>query len=132
MSEIVWREDGLAFHEYPGEDGLAQWRGLMAWILLIIAGILEIGWAIGLKYTEGFTRLWPSVWTGAAMVVSMYLLAQAARTLPIGTAYAVWVGIGAAGTAILGMYLFAEPRDVARILCIVLIVAGVVGLKILH
>lgn len=104
----------------------------MAWILLIIAGILEIGWAIGLKYTEGFTRLWPSVWTGAAMVVSMYLLALAARTLPIGTAYAVWVGIGAAGTAILGMYLFAEPRDFARILCIVLIVAGVVGLKVLH
>lgn len=104
----------------------------MAWILLIIAGILEIGWAIGLKYTEGFTRLWPSVWTGTAMVISMYLLAQAARTLPIGTAYAVWVGIGAAGTAILGMYLFAEQRDVARILCIVLIVAGVVGLKVLH
>ncbi len=104
----------------------------MAWILLIIAGILEIGWAIGLKYTEGFTRLWPSVWTGAAMVVSMYLLAQAARTLPIGTAYAFWVGIGAAGTAFLGMYRFAEPRDVARILCIVLIVAGVIGLKVLH
>jgi quaternary ammonium compound-resistance protein SugE len=132
MSKVVSREDDLAFHECPGEDDLALQRWLMAWILLIIAGILEIGWAIGLKYTEGFTRLWPSVWTGAAMVVSMYLLAQAARTLPIGTAYAVWVGIGAAGTAILGMYLFAEPRDVARILCIVLIVAGVIGLKVLH
>jgi quaternary ammonium compound-resistance protein SugE len=132
MSGVVSREDDLAFHECPGEDDLALRRWLMAWILLIIAGILEIGWAIGLKYTEGFTRLWPSVWTGAAMVVSMYLLAQAARTLPIGTAYAVWVGIGAAGTAILGMYLFSEPRDVARILCIVLIVAGVIGLKILH
>jgi quaternary ammonium compound-resistance protein SugE len=104
----------------------------MAWTLLIIAGLREIGWAIGLKYTEGFTRLWPSVWTATAMMVSMYLLALAARTLPIGTAYAVWVGIGAAGTAILGMYLFAEPRDVARIMCIVLIVAGVVGLKVLH
>jgi quaternary ammonium compound-resistance protein SugE len=132
MSHVVSREDDLAFHERLGEDGLAQRGWLMAWILLIFAGILEIGWAIGLKYTDGFTRLWPSVWTILAMVVSMYLLALAARALPIGTAYAVWVGIGAAGTAILGMYLFSEPRDVARILCIVLIVSGVVGLKILH
>lgn len=104
----------------------------MAWTLLIIAGILEIGWAVGLKYTDGFTRLWPSVWTILAMVISLYLLALAARTLPIGTAYTVWVGIGAVGTAILGIYLFAEPRDVARIMCIALIVSGVIGLKILH
>ena len=103
----------------------------MAWTLLIVAGILEIGWAVGLKYTDGFSRLWPSVWTISAMVVSMYLLALAARTLPIGTAYAVWVGIGAVGTAIFGMYLFAEPRDFARVACIALIVAGVVGLKVL-
>lgn len=102
----------------------------MAWALLVAAGILEIGWAIGLKYTDGFTRLWPSVWTIAAMVVSMYLLALAARTLPIGTAYAVWVGIGAVGAAILGMILLGEPRSAARIACIGLIVAGVAGLKL--
>ncbi len=102
----------------------------MAWALLVAAGILEIGWAIGLKYTDGFTRLWPSLWTIAAMVVSMYLLALAARTLPIGTAYAVWVGIGAAGAMLLGMVLLGEPRSAARILCVGLIVAGVVGLKL--
>jgi quaternary ammonium compound-resistance protein SugE len=104
----------------------------MAWALLVAAGILEIGWAIGLKYTDGFTRLWPSVWTISAMAVSMYLLAVAARTLPIGTAYAVWVGIGAVGAAILGMVLFGEPRSTARIACIGLIVAGVIGLKVFN
>jgi quaternary ammonium compound-resistance protein SugE len=104
----------------------------MAWALLVAAGILEIGWAIGLKYTDGFTRLWPSVWTISAMAVSMYLLAVAARTLPIGTAYAVWVGIGAVGAAILGMVLLGEPRSAARIACIGLIVAGVVGLKVFN
>lgn len=102
----------------------------MAWALLVAAGILEIGWAIGLKYTDGFTRLWPSVWTIAAMVLSMYLLALAARTLPIGTAYAVWVGIGAAGAMVLGIALLGEPRTTARIVCVGLIVAGVVGLKV--
>ncbi|MBN9259930.1 MAG: quaternary ammonium compound efflux SMR transporter SugE [Hyphomicrobium sp.] len=102
----------------------------MAWALLVAAGILEIGWAIGLKYTDGFTRLWPSVWTIAAMVLSMYLLALAARTLPIGTAYAVWVGIGAAGAMVLGIALLGEPRTAARIVCVCLIVAGVVGLKV--
>src|SRR5690606_8254018 len=102
----------------------------MAWLLLFLAGLLEIGWAIGLKYTDGFTRLWPSIWTIAAMVVSMYMLALAARTLPIGTAYAVWVGIGAAGAMILGMTLLGEPKTAARAICVGLIVAGVVGLKI--
>ncbi len=102
----------------------------MAWTLLIVAGILEIGWAVGLKYTEGFTRLWPSVWTIAAMVVSMYMLALAARTLPVGTAYAVWVGIGAAGALILGIVLLGEPRSLARMACVGLIVAGVIGLKL--
>jgi quaternary ammonium compound-resistance protein SugE len=104
----------------------------MAWALLVAAGILEIGWAIGLKYTDGFTRLWPSVWTIVAMVASMYLLAIAARTLPIGTAYAVWVGIGAAGAMILGMALLGEPRTIARIACVGLIIAGVVGLKLIE
>lgn len=103
----------------------------MAWTYLILAGILEIGWAIGLKYTEGFTRPMPSALTILAMVVSMYLLALAARTLPIGTAYTVWVGIGAVGATVLGMILFGESRDVQRILCLLMITAGVIGLKIL-
>lgn len=102
----------------------------MAWTLLILAGVLEIGWAVGLKYTQGFTRPWPSLLTIAAMAASMYLLAQAARTLPIGTAYAVWVGIGAIGTAILGMVLFDESRDWMRVVCLGLIILGVVGLRI--
>lgn len=103
----------------------------MAWILLICAGLLEVVWAIGLKYTHGFTRLWPFVVTIAAMVVSMYLLAIAAKTLPIGTAYTVWVGIGAIGATILGMILLNEPRDAARLGCLALILAGIIGLKLL-
>jgi len=102
----------------------------MAWTLLFVAGLFEIGWAIGLKYTEGFTRLWPSVWTGTAMVVSVVLLALAVRTLPIGTAYAVWTGIGAAGTVILGIVLFGEPATLARLFFVALIVAGIAGLKL--
>lgn len=102
----------------------------MAWVYLLLAGLLEIAWAVGLKYTEGFTRLWPSLWTGAAMVLSMLLLAAAVRTLPIGTAYAVWTGIGAVGTAVLGIVLFGEPRETARLLCVLVIVAGIVGLKL--
>lgn len=102
----------------------------MAWALLVAAGLLEIGWAVGLKYTEGFTRLWPSVWTIAAMAASIYMLSIAARSLPIGTAYAVWVGIGAAGAMVLGMFMLGEPRTLARFACIGLIVAGVVGLKL--
>ena len=99
------------------------------WILLLLAALMEVGWAIGLKYTHGFTRLWPSVWTGLAMVLSMVLLAQAARSLAIGTAYAVWTGIGAAGTALLGVYLFNEPFTLARIGGVALIVGGVLLLK---
>lgn len=101
----------------------------MAWAYLLFAGLFEIGWAIGLKYTEGFTRLWPSVWTAASMVVSLYLLALALRTLPVGTAYAVWTGIGAVGTAVLGIILLGEPRDLPRVACLLLIVAGIIGLK---
>jgi quaternary ammonium compound-resistance protein SugE len=103
----------------------------MAWILLFAAGVLEIGWAIGLKYTEGFTRLAPSVATVAAMVVSMVLLGLAVRTLPVGTAYAVWTGIGTVGTVLLGIVLLGEPVDVLRLTFIGLIVAGVVGLKLI-
>jgi quaternary ammonium compound-resistance protein SugE len=102
----------------------------MAWISLFIAGLFEVGWAIGLKYTDGFSRLWPTVWTVAAMIVSLVFLEYALRTLPVGTAYAIWVGIGAVGTAIMGMWLFNESREIARILCLALIVAGVIGLKV--
>ena len=102
----------------------------MDWILLLLAGLLEIGWAIGLKYTDGFTRLWPSLWTAASMVASLALLAVALKTIPVGTAYAVWTGVGAAGTAILGIVLFAEPATAARLGCIALVVAGIAGLKL--
>ena len=102
----------------------------MAWLMLVVAGLLEVGWAIGLKYTEGFTRLWPSVGTGVAMVASVVLLGLAMKTLPVGTAYAVWVGVGAVGTAILGMVLFAEAANIGRLLSLGLIVLGIVGLKL--
>ena len=102
----------------------------MAWFYLLLAGLLEVGWAIGLKYTQGFSRLWPSVGTVACMVVSFAFLSLALKTLPVGTAYAVWTGIGAVGTAVLGMVLLGESRDTARIVCLVLIVAGIVGLKL--
>jgi quaternary ammonium compound-resistance protein SugE len=102
----------------------------MAWIILLIAGLTEIGWAVGLKYTEGFTRLWPSVFTGASMVLSLVLLGLALKTLPLGTAYAIWTGIGTVGTAILGIYLFGESAAALRLVCIGLIVAGIVGLKL--
>lgn len=101
----------------------------MAWLLLFVAGLLEVGWAIGLKYTEGFTRLWPTVGTVTAMVLSVALLGVAMRTLPVGTAYAVWTGIGAVGTVILGIVLFGEPATAARLACVALIVSGIVGLK---
>ncbi len=104
----------------------------MAWIWLILAGLLEVVWAIGLKYTEGFTRLVPSAITGAAMVASVYFLALAVRTIPIGTGYAVWTGIGAVGVAILGIMLFDEPRDLMRVGSILLVVAGIAGLKLTH
>ncbi len=103
----------------------------MAWVYLAIAGILEIGWALGLKYADGFSKFWPSALTVGGMILSFLFLSQALRTLPVGTGYAVWTGIGTVGTAILGMMLFGEPRDAARLFCIALIVAGIVGLKVL-
>jgi quaternary ammonium compound-resistance protein SugE len=102
----------------------------MAWLYLLIAGLLEVGWAIGMKYTEGRTKLWPSVGTIAAMVLSFVLLGQALKTLPIGTAYTVWTGIGAVGTVVAGIFLFNEPRDALRLLCIGLILGGIIGLKL--
>ena len=102
----------------------------MAWAMLFVAGLMEVGWAIGLKYTEGFSRLLPSILTLACMAGSIILLGVAVKTLPIGTAYAVWTGIGAVGTAILGIILFGDPATALRITCIGLIVAGIVGLKL--
>lgn len=103
----------------------------MSWFILFIAGLFEIGWAIGLKYTEGFTRLWPTVGTVSAMVISLGLLGVAMRDLPVGTAYAVWTGVGAVGTVILGIVLFGDSAAASRLLCVGLILAGIVGLKVL-
>lgn len=102
----------------------------MAWLILIIAGIFEVGWAIGLKYSMGFTKLWPSVATVLAMAVSLGLLGVAMKSLPIGTAYAIWVGVGAVGTAILGIVLFGESINLGRVASLGLIIAGIVGLKL--
>lgn len=102
----------------------------MAWAVLFVAGLLEVVWAVGLKYTEGFTRFWPTVGTAVALIGSMTLLGVALRTLPLGTAYAVWTGIGTVGTAVLGIALFKEPVTALRLLCIVMIVAGILGLKL--
>lgn len=102
----------------------------MAWIYLVIAGLLEVAWAIGLKYTEGWTRLYPSLATAALMVASFYFLSLAVRVLPIGTSYAVWTGIGTVGAAILGIVLFGESRDLSKVVCVLLILTGIVGLKL--
>lgn len=102
----------------------------MAWVYLVVAGLLECGWAIGMKQSQGWTRLWPSVWTIVLMVLSFWLLSKAMNLLPAGTAYAVWTGIGAAGTALLGILILKEPAGAARLACIGLIVAGVIGLKV--
>ena len=102
----------------------------MSWIILVVAGLFEIGWAIGPKYTEGFTRLWPSLGTIVAMIVSLSLLGVAMKSLPVGTSYAVWVGVGAVGTAILGIVLLGEPATAARLVSLALIIAGIIGLKL--
>lgn len=104
----------------------------MSWIILFVAGLLEIGWAIGLKYTDGFTKLWPTVGTVISLVASFLLLGLALKTLPVGTAYAIWVGIGALGTALLGIVLFGESTDVLKLVSLGLICAGIVGLKVAH
>ena len=103
----------------------------MAWIILFLAGVFEIAWAVGMKYTEHFTRPWPTVGTVIAMIASVLLLEYAARSLPLGTAYALWTGIGAVGTVLLGMMLFGEPTSPARIVCLALIIVGIIGLRLL-
>jgi quaternary ammonium compound-resistance protein SugE len=102
----------------------------MAWIVLVVAGLFEVGWAIGLKYTDGFTRLWPTVWTAVSMALSVGLLGIAMKSLPVGTAYSVWVGIGAVGTVLLGVALLDEPASPARMISVACILAGIVGLKL--
>lgn len=102
----------------------------MAWLILVLAGLFEVGWAVGLKFSEGFTRFWPSVWTIAAMAISLWLLGIAMRSLPLGTAYSVWVGVGSVGTVILGIFLLGEPANAARLLSVALILAGIIGLKL--
>lgn len=102
----------------------------MDWIVLVVAGLFETGWAIGLKFTDGFTRLWPTVWTGLAMIISLGLLGIAVKTLPVGTAYSVWVGVGAVGTVILGIVLLEEPVTAARLVSVGLIIIGIIGLKL--
>jgi len=102
----------------------------MSWVILVIAGLFEVGWAVGLKYTDGFTRLWPSLATLASMIISLWLLGLAMKSLPMGTAYAVWVGVGAVGTVILGIVLLGEPANPGRLISVGLIVAGIIGLKL--
>jgi quaternary ammonium compound-resistance protein SugE len=102
----------------------------MPWLYLLIAGSFEVAWAVGLKYTHGWSRLWPSVGTGVALVASFVLLSLALRSIPLGTAYAVWTGIGVAGTALIGMLFLGEPRDAARLVCLLLVIAGTVGLRV--
>lgn len=102
----------------------------MSWLILVLAGLFEVGWAIGLKYTEGFTKFWPTVWTVGAMALSLWLLGVAMKSLPVGTAYAVWVGVGAVGTALLGIVLLGEPANAGRLASLALIVAGIIGLKL--
>jgi quaternary ammonium compound-resistance protein SugE len=102
----------------------------MPWVILVVAGLFEVGWAIGLKYTEGFTRLLPTAWTVFAMIISLWLLGVAMKSLPVGTAYSVWVGVGAVGTVICGIALFAEPATLPRLFSVALIISGIVGLKL--
>jgi quaternary ammonium compound-resistance protein SugE len=123
-------EDDLVHFSIAGTALPQTEEHTMAWIYLLLAGLFEIVWAIGLKYTEGFTRLWPTVGTLAAMAVSIVLLAMAVKTLPIGTAYAIWTGIGALGAVALGIVLFGDPATPSRLLCVALILVGIVGLKL--
>ena len=102
----------------------------MAWVILVLAGLFETGWAIGLKFTEGFTKLWPTIWTILAMIVSLWLLGIAIKSLPVGTAYSIWVGVGAVGTVILGIVLLGEPANAGRLISIAFIIAGIIGLKL--
>jgi quaternary ammonium compound-resistance protein SugE len=123
-------EDDLTALKSIGDDPKTRKGIHMAWAILVLAGLFEVGWAIGLKYTEGFTRLWPTVGTVLTMLISLGLLGIAMKALPVGTAYSVWVGVGAVGTVILGIVLLGEPANAARLISVAFIVAGIVGLKL--
>jgi quaternary ammonium compound-resistance protein SugE len=124
------RDDPIIFTIAGRDDPANTPRCVMAWLYLFLAGLFEIGWAVGLKYTEGFTKLIPTALTALSMILSLGLLGLALRSLPLGTAYAIWTGIGAVGTVVLGIFLFNEPAQTARLACVGLIVAGIVGLKL--
>jgi quaternary ammonium compound-resistance protein SugE len=123
-------EDDLTAPTYIGDDPGTEKGRYVAWVILVIAGLFEVGWAIGLKYTEGFTRLWPTVGTVLAMTLSLWLLGIAMKSLPVGTAYSIWVGVGAVGTVVLGIVLLGEPANAARLVSVAFIIAGIVGLKL--
>jgi quaternary ammonium compound-resistance protein SugE len=126
---LTFRQSTKQFNSALNQHFLQQ-RKVMTWLILVIAGLFETAWAIGLKYTDGFSRFWPSFWTIVAMVISVWLLGLSVKTLPVGTAYAIWVGIGAVGTVILGIWLFNEPVSPLRIISLLLIIAGIIGLKL--
>lgn len=131
MSQLKhWDDPDFPVRDADEDDLVTSMEMSMAWVVLVIAGILEIGWAVGLKYTDGFTRLLPTLATLSAMAISLILLGLAVRTLPVGTAYAVWTGIGTVGTVLLGIWLFGESADPVRLLFIAMIVAGIAGLKL--
>ncbi|SDY52188.1 Multidrug transporter EmrE [Nitrosomonas sp. Nm58] len=113
-----------------GDDPIILEGNTMAWVILVLAGLFEVGWAVGLKYTEGFSRFWPTLWTVLAIIASLWLLGIAMKSLPVSTAYSVWVGVGTIGTVILGIVLFEEPASATRLMSIVLIIAGIIGLKL--
>jgi quaternary ammonium compound-resistance protein SugE len=123
-------KDDLTASISIGDDPATLKGTEVAWVILVVAGLFEVGWAIGLKYTEGFTRVWPTIWTVLSMAVGLWLLGIAMKSLPVGTAYSVWVGVGAVGTVILGIVLFDDPVNVARLISVALIIAGIVGLKL--
>ena len=123
-------EDDLTAPPSTGDDPRTREGKHMTWAIIVIAGLFEMGWAIGLKYAEGFTHLWPSVWTILSMLISLWLLGIAMKVLPVGTAYSVWVGVGAVGTVILGIVLFGEPANAGRLISLAFIIAGIVGLKL--
>ena len=127
---LTGSEDDLTALTSIGDDPVILEGRHMAWVILVLAGLFEVGWAIGLKYTEGFTRLWSTVWTILAMIISLWLLGIAMKSLPVGTAYSIWVGVGAVGTVILGIVLLGESANAARLISVAFIIVGIIGLKL--
>lgn len=130
INQLIGNEDDLVKLISIGDDPICLGENDMAWVILVLAGMFEVGWAVGLKYTEGFSRFWPTLGTVLAIIVSLWLLGIAMKSLPVGTAYSVWVGVGIVGTVILGIMLFEEPANAMRLVSVGLIVAGIIGLKL--